>query len=161
MKSLTFLLIGATILSSFTGCIQQNIAPRGDGSCYYQPIHEETADKLQRAITECASVELYREWYGNAQIREAKRTLQRGTELDGILAKLGAVPQWYDQCFHFPPCIIPAESSRITFFDAQGNKLWSIDEAWPGIAYTAEDGTAESIYSFFSFPEEPLYAEGE
>ncbi len=173
----------ALLVASTPACTAQPAFPAESGWLMqhysFEPMSADEQAKLRHAIARCAKVELALHWIRSGkhyricndrcwQMVQREQAndwlpypyaewvceLPRGAELDAILSKLAAVPQWYSPVFDKQICVNPGASRCIRFLDAKGRELYSERRAYgPWTSCKGEQGERVSLLSFFpDFP---------
>ncbi len=145
----------------------------------FEPMSAEKQAELRHAIASCAKVEMTVLWLGSGYkyrtcsdkhwrlTRRTEtigrhtwtrmvwvRTISPGAELDAILARLAAVPQWYTPVFDKSYLYHPSAARGIRLLDANGRELFDDERAHgPWFSCKGEQGERVSFLSFFpDFP---------
>ncbi len=120
MKTLLSFLAAALLLP-LASCSSTPPAALDEGFSY-SPVSQREASKLRRAFRHCATLEMLDHHDCTTPATTWRCKVRRGKELDAILARLAAVPQWYDQQYDGPPWDFFC-CDEIRFLDAQGREL--------------------------------------
>ncbi len=139
----------------------------------FEPMSAEKQAELRHAIANCAKVEMSVEWYDEVyrtcsdkrwhyveraqhggqyswKRREWVREIKRGAELDAILNKLSAVPQWYTPVFDKQVKYTPCAMYSIRLLNAEGKVLLTEEHNFgPWISCMNEQGERVCFSAFF------------
>ncbi len=133
-----------------------------EGDFRLAPMAGAKQQQLREALRACAAVELELHQNGPKGSLLWSRRMTRGEELDAILARLAAVPQWYEGHCRIQARIPTGHQAHIRFVDAAGKSLLELRAVsgtghdW-GTLYLAqtEKGPARNLVDYFPLPPRP------
>ncbi len=128
----------------------------------FKPMEAGKQQQLRHACAACAAVELELHQNGPQGGLLWSRRLSRGEALDAVLARLAAVPQWYEGACRIQTRIPSGYQAQLRFVDAAGRELLELRAVsgngldW-GTLYLAlsGQGPARNLVDYFPFPPRP------
>ncbi len=155
LLTLTFAALAAcpVLLSSCGSAAPPAPADWNRHPCQYVPLSSSERGKLQRALRDCATLELSRHNFVSEEPQPWTCTLRRGEGLEPILAELAAVPYWYVADYgDCPPMVNPMVFDDVRFLDAEGEEIYDPNTLIFEPCCPTAEGKRKYLSEFLPFP---------